>query len=72
MMNNGSTAVSIIPRGKANLEVTSVGQLTESQSEDSLRRTRSSEQKNTCASRQAVEAPREAAAGRTQRAEQGT
>jgi len=72
MMKNDSTVVSIIPKGKVNREVTSVGQLSESHCQDSLRRTPGTEQKNTGAWRQAVEMPREVAAGRTQRAEQGT
>jgi hypothetical protein len=46
-MKNGSTVVSIIPKGKVNREVTSVGEVGESHSQDLLRRTRSTEQKNT-------------------------
>jgi len=47
MMKNGSTVISIIPKVRVNREVTSVGQLSESHSQDSLRRTHSTEQKNT-------------------------
>jgi hypothetical protein len=72
MMKNGSTVVSIIPKGKVNGEVTSVGQLSESHCQESLRRTRSTEQKKAGAWRQAVAMSREVAAGRAQHAEQGT
>jgi len=71
-MKNGSAVISIIPKGKVNREVTSVVQLSESHSQDSLRRTRSTKQKKTGAWPGAVAMPREVAAGRRQLAEQGT